>query len=130
MDNRRNRINIHRDDITSQRSIFLHYPIHSVWNSSAPLGVSALLLFPSTALDRETHTTWLNSHKLFAFPVFFFLISLWLFLCLSTVQEEAGGDGSSGSDYKSTVLLLLMRSLKGVYLLVFTLQRGWADWYF
>ena len=37
-------------------------------------------------------------------------------LCASlTVQEEAGGDGSfSGSNNKSTELLLLMRSLKGV----------------
>lgn len=45
-------------------------------------------------------------------------------ISLPTVHEEAGADCSSGSYYKSTVLLLLMKSLKDVYRSVYTLLRG------
>lgn len=74
-------------------SLMQHLVLLSYWlgvEFQCTSGRWALLLFPSTVPDRETHTTWLNSHKLSFF-------SVWLFHCLSTVQEEAGGDCSSGS---------------------------------
>lgn len=72
--------NIHTDVISSQHSLLLYYATLTAWNSSAPLGVRLLLLFPFTLLDRETHSTWLNSHKHSAF----------LSICLS-VHSAAGG---------------------------------------
>ncbi len=127
--------NIHTDVISSliQHLVSLSYSLGVELQCTS--GCWALLPFPSTGLDRETHTTWLNSHKLSASPVFFSLsvslsLSLTPSLCLSTELEEAGSEWFSDSDYKSTVLLLLMRSLKGVYRSVFTLLKGWADWYF
>lgn len=82
--------NIHPDVISSltQHSVLLSYPLGVEFQRTS--GCSALLLFPSTALDRRTHTTWLNSHKLSLF------LSLTLPLSLHC-EEETGGDWTSGT---------------------------------
>lgn len=96
-------------------------------------GYWALLPFPSTGADRETHSTWLNSHKLSALSIFLFFF-LSFSLTLSQSVHWAGRDWwwrvLAGCDYESAVLLLLRRSLRGVYRSIVTLLKGWADWYF
>lgn len=64
-----------------------------------PSGCSAPLIFPSSVVDRESHTTWLNSHKLSGS---FFLLSL-------SFPSRLEVTGSPGRDCKSTVLPLLMK---------------------
>lgn len=60
--------------------------------------------FPSTVLDRESRSSIPKSS----------LLSLSDSSALS-INCEGGGWRSSGSDYKTTVFLLMMRSPKGVY---------------
>lgn len=131
-ENNRQKYNSHTGLNNIHTEVIWIIPLQHLVLLSCSLGVefqctsecSALLLFPSTALDRETQTTWLNSHRLLCFSRLFSL-------SVSLSVHWAGGGWRwrvlSGSDFKSTVLLLLMRSLRGVYRSIFTLLRGWAD---
>lgn len=71
----------------------LHSPTHRVWNSSVPLGVQHFSHFPPQ--HQTGRVTLHGSIPTSSLPFQSFYLSLWLFLCLSAVQEEAGGDGSS-----------------------------------
>lgn len=97
--------NLHADVISSQRSFYFCFLCGMEFQCTS--GSSAPLLFPCTVADSETHTARLNSHKLLCRSS---LLSLFTSSSPSTVQAGAGGDCSSGSDYKSTAPLLLMKS--------------------
>lgn len=54
--------NLHTDIISSQRSFYFGFLCGMEFQCTS--GSSALLLFPCTVADSETHTARLNSHKL------------------------------------------------------------------
>lgn len=114
-----------RCNLTPEQRVALLSSLHGL-EFQRTSGCSAPLIFPSSAVDRESRTTWLNSHKLSG------SFCLFLSLSLSPLHSPAGWKvaGSPGGDYKSTVLPLLMKEPLDLSLICLSCMNGRGGGYF